>query len=429
MSHSIWTSLKGRLRAFKKDTRGAIAVLLAVAIVPLVAILGLATDAARGYMVKARLSQAIDAAALAGGREIFESYRDADIQKYFDANFPTGYMGVEVTDLVLTKVTDEVEGTVTVTATATVDTTFLRVIKVDTVQVSARAVVQRAVRGMELVLVLDVTGSMNQNDDDGNHKMTSLKTAAHTLLDILFGENETVDDFWVGIVPFANRVNVNPHNAWLTDPSATWYGCTELRSGTADEDDTTPGSQPFDVYTNPLYDSGSSQYWKTIDFGCPTMATLPLTAEKTTIDAKIDELLPLGGTRTDVGMVWGWRVLSPLWRPGNLWGYDATLPLDYDTPLMEKVAIIMSDGKNEPIDGTSATTANNRLAAVCTAMKTAGITVYTITFDVAVGSTIDNLFAACASDASHHFNSTTGTDLEAAFNVIGAELSNLRLAE
>ena len=50
-----------------------------------------------------------------------------------------------------------------------------------------------------------------------------------------------------------------------------------------------------------------------------------------------------GGTTGNLGLVWGWRTLSPKWR--GLWG-DADLPLDYGTDFMDKVVVIMTDGNN-----------------------------------------------------------------------------------
>src|SRR5215467_8894732 len=78
-----------RFGGFRRDQRGNVAVIVGAAIIPLVGALGLATDTARGYLVKARLSQALDSAALAGGKVYFSTQRDADIKKYFGANFPS----------------------------------------------------------------------------------------------------------------------------------------------------------------------------------------------------------------------------------------------------------------------------------------------------------------------------------------------------
>ena len=83
-----------KLGLFRRDQRGNVAVIVGAAIIPLVGALGLATDTARGYLVKARLSQALDAAALAGGKVYFSTQRDADIKKYFAANFPSASLPV-----------------------------------------------------------------------------------------------------------------------------------------------------------------------------------------------------------------------------------------------------------------------------------------------------------------------------------------------
>ena len=50
------------------EQRGAVAAIMGLAIIPLFAVVGLAIDTGRGYMLKSKLSYAIDAAGLAGGR-------------------------------------------------------------------------------------------------------------------------------------------------------------------------------------------------------------------------------------------------------------------------------------------------------------------------------------------------------------------------
>ena len=54
--------LRAFLSRFRRDKRGAIAVLIAIAIIPLIGMIGLATDAARGFLAQSRLSSAVDAA-------------------------------------------------------------------------------------------------------------------------------------------------------------------------------------------------------------------------------------------------------------------------------------------------------------------------------------------------------------------------------
>lgn len=414
MFPSLWRNLGGLLRGFTVDRRGAVVLTLIVALVPAVALLGIVTDGARAYMVKMRLSQAVDSAALAGGRAFAESSQLSDINRYFAGNFPADYMGATLDPLSVD--VDDLTGTVEVTANASVPTTFLQVLKIDDLTVTARSVVKRAVRGMELALILDTTGSMSGS------KIDSLKTAAKSLIDVLYGDRETVDDLWVSLVPFASRVRISPHSDWMEGPPDPWNGCAYSREGALGNDDSPPSAGLFPEFTPTV--TG----WRPPHYGCPDLAALPLTAEKTTIKTTIDAMEAFGNTRTDVGMVWGWRTLSPRWR--GLWGGDPNLPLDYHTPLMDKVAVLMTDGENTPHltgDPETPEESNRQLAAGCEAMKAAGITIYTITFQAP--ESLDPLFSACATTPDHHFPSPTNEALERTFNIIGAELSNLRIAK
>ena len=73
------------------------------------------------------------------------------------------------------------------------------------------------------------------------------------------------------------------------------------------------------------------------NLGCGTPIT-PLTESRGTVEAGINAMRPWrrGGTTGNLGLVWGWRTISPTWR--GLWG-DADLPLDYGTDFMDKVVV------------------------------------------------------------------------------------------
>ena len=209
-------SLRQAISELGRDQQGAISVLFGFSIVAVVGFLGLATDAGRGYIAKARLGQAVDAAALAGGKAINSPWRDAEIDKYFKANFPSGYMQAD-----LVKFTVEADAdneSLTISATARIPTTFMRVLNVEDMEVSARSVVKRSVRGLELALIMDNTGSMRSGS-----KIQTMKAAATDLINILYDEKEEIPNFWVSLTPFVATVNVgNEHVDWLkedpTDP-------------------------------------------------------------------------------------------------------------------------------------------------------------------------------------------------------------------
>lgn len=459
-------SLRDSLRAcrstigrFRRSQRGAVAATLAVWILPLIAATGVAVDSGRALLVKHRLTDALDAATLAAGRSFEEAEQDEFIEAFIRANFPDDYLGADSVDYDLTR---EDEGTRLV-ATACIDmsTSFMAIMGFADMNICARSVVQRETRGMEIALVMDNTWSMNSGG-----KMGAMLTAANALVDNLYGDNEVVDDLYVAVVPYVAAVNVgNSHTGWLSNYNASlystqgWRGCVEERNGARGLTDDPPSVEAFRQY---YWQSGQSWYdfnnWPPLggsnDMGpnkaCPAAIT-PLIQSKTAIHAAINAMAPkLNGTTSHVGLVWGWRVVSPRWR--GLWTGSvdvANLPLDYDTENMEKVIILLTDGQNYWSgygsyynahgyiwNGRLGTTSwsvamdvmDDRTAAICENIKDEGIILYTILFQVNDAAT-DAMYEACATTPNHYYNSPTNADLQVAFRKIAGELSNLRIAE
>lgn len=474
---TYWLSLNG----LRQDQHGGIAIVLALAIVPLVAFSGLAIDTGRSELVRARLSQSLDAAALAGGRVFFEARRDSDIGMYFAANYPAGYMDAAVSPISI--VEDRVRGTLTVSATATVPTTFMSVLGFREITVSARTVVERADRGMELVLVMDNTGSMYQGGRQDS-RINRMRAAAHELVNILYEGRDTIDNLWVGLVPYTAAVNVGAgRTGWLVQNAfnglqypagSVWKGCVEARQGAHELSDAPPGvarlrpfffpAHPDDNAWPPLDESErtntTSNEGRGPNLGCGPPVTSP-TASRQAVRAAIDGMNSWhrGGTITSEGLAWAWRMLSPRWR--GLWGgaTPSRLPLDYGVPLMRKVVIVLTDGKNELYtyhrrggndtdytaygrvrEGRLGTTGkdaarraiNRRTARLCEDMKAQGIIIYTITFEVdndSAGQEGRQLFRECATTPAHYFDNPVGTDLSVTFRTIANQLGNLRIAE
>ncbi|MGQ9367330.1 pilus assembly protein TadG-related protein [Azospirillum sp. ST 5-10] len=127
-----------------------IGVTLAILVaLPLACCLGLGVDAMRGYLVEARLSRALDAAALAGGRVHVDEQRDGHVRTFFKAAFPDGFLGADPAPLTIAE--DRENGTLIVRATARVHAVFRRLLGFDDLTVEARSVVRRN-RGSDPVL-------------------------------------------------------------------------------------------------------------------------------------------------------------------------------------------------------------------------------------------------------------------------------------
>jgi Flp pilus assembly protein TadG len=139
---------------------------MAVFMVALLLFIGLAVDTGRAYVVKAQLSKAVDGAALGAARMLNSGNPKNEAARIFETNFPLGYMGTtSVTDadtdpLFYKMETIEASGVnvVTITATAVMPTSFMRLGSRDTVTVSSTGEAQR--RMVDLSLVLDTSSSI-----------------------------------------------------------------------------------------------------------------------------------------------------------------------------------------------------------------------------------------------------------------------------
>jgi hypothetical protein len=312
----------------------------------------------------------------------------------------------------------------------------------------------------------------------------------------------------VALVPYVATVNIgNSRTAWLTNYTAssyspgTWKGCVEARPSPYEEDqaEALPSVQKWTpflwVTTKGITYIGSDgkvaknssgntatgdNNWTPINettsagndatgpnLGCGPAIT-PLQPNKTTAVNAIAAMGPWsrGGTMGNLGLAWGWRVLSPTWR--GQWGSPSpdTLPMDYNTALIDKVVVMLTDGVNQwydwpdhppgcagiqncklpadadytaygrlsekrlgtSVNSTATTVINTRMTTLCTAMKAKGIIIYTIVLQENDTAT-QNLYKNCASKPEYFFNSPTAADLAAIFQQIATQLSNLRVAQ
>jgi Flp pilus assembly protein TadG len=145
------------MRDIVENERGAAALFIALAVVIVLLTVGLAVDAGRGYILKAELSRAVDAAALGGARTL-RSGRPAAERR---ARVLAGANGVGgTTSPVQVGFARNAFGeeTVTVQANAVLPTLIMRLLGQNTVSVRSAAVA--AVPPVDLVLVIDQSGSL-----------------------------------------------------------------------------------------------------------------------------------------------------------------------------------------------------------------------------------------------------------------------------
>lgn len=235
-------------RRFLADERGAFAVMFGVMAIVLVALGGAVVDYVTLEQGRNRAQLALDAAALALQPRIFDNdFDEAEVQELAQA-FLDERIGRSdvIAEIVTTRGTQE-DGSLYFQARIKVPTVFVALVGVPELDAAIESEATRKKLALEVVMVLDNSGSMNDYS-----RMTYLKMAAHCATDTLFYEEVVdsgaggnsctqapgaarVENVKVGIVPFTMFVNVGTKYA-----SASWmdrFGSSSISNDNFDNDD------------------------------------------------------------------------------------------------------------------------------------------------------------------------------------------------
>lgn len=181
---------------------------------------------------------------------------------------------------------------------------------------------------------------------------------------------------------------------------------------------------------------------------CPD-EVLPLTSDRDAVISRIASLRHYfgGGTISSEGLMWGWRTLSPqqpyaMGRPYGEGRKFIVLMTDGENMISANANSSTSDytaygflwqnrlgsGGNQNAAGFSnaAVALDNRMTEACNGAKARGITVVTILFRETSARAINNV-RDCASRPDLFYRAADGAALDAAFQNIASQISNLRL--
>jgi Flp pilus assembly protein TadG len=274
-------SLMRNWRRLFAENGGNVTITFAVALIPLLALVGTAVDYSRASAIRTAMQSAADSTALAIAKTA-ASLTKKEVQDQAEAIFKGSFTRTDLGSLVITGTySSEGGSTVTVTATGTMKTSFLGVMGISEMQLGTNAVTAWGNKRLRVALVLDTTGSMKY---DG--KMDALKTATNSLLDQLKAAATNPEDIYVSIIPFSKGINVDA----ATNKNATWIDWTDWEaeppilaaSKPSNWDYVGPGSNcPF-PYQNSWY---GKIY--TYGFGC---AKSPNDADKNDIKYAVDQI-------------------------------------------------------------------------------------------------------------------------------------------
>lgn len=373
-----------KTQGFRRDERGSLLIFSLFILILMLMVAGMAVDLMRAETLRARLQGTLDRAVLAGAsldqaldskEVVIDYFAKAGLSEYLDE------------DSVIVTNGDNLRS-VSASAQMNIDTFFMNMVGIDTLQAPASGSAEESVSNIEISLVLDVSGSMSRNIRRYNwweprvSKISLLRTAAQdfvyqvqcnpqTIIDddgnssiVCAVDDNTVS---VSLVPYAEQVLVG-------EELLNWYNVTteHNESWCADFEDAdfdfSSGSDSTGISTSAVlqrtgrhdarsnWGSNASESYRT----CRTDSwreIVPLSNSYSDLQTAIGNLHAGGYTSIDLGLKWGLAMLDPVLRPdvASVAG-QATLPyitgeffdrpFNYGSAGMQKVIVLMTDGVN-----------------------------------------------------------------------------------
>jgi Flp pilus assembly protein TadG len=432
------------LTRFARSRSGSVIPMLALSFVPIMAAVAGAVDYSHANWVKSSLQDAVDSTALMLAKNA-TTQSSTQLQtaatSYFLANFTrTDAQNPQVT---ATYTQSQSGGfVVTVNGTTSVTTNFMNVLGISHLPVSATGSVNWNNSKLRVALVLDNTGSMNDNG-----KITALKTATHNLLTQLQSAATTNGDVYVSIIPFVKDVDVGASNynaswidwtdwdqangtcsshsyttysscishskTWTHKNHNTWNGCITDRDQNYDTINTAPSTG------STLFPAEQYSY-------CPAATIMGQSYNWTALNSLVDTMTANGSTNQAIGLAWGWQSLTQS-TPLNAPALDSNYQY-------QQIIILLTDGLNTQDrwygnGSTTSTQVDARQQILCTNIKAAGITVYTVQVDINNSDPKSTLLQNCASDANKFFLLTSANQIVTTFDTIGTSLAQLHLSK
>lgn len=457
-SFRTWLENGSALPGFGASEEGATAPIFAICASLVVFAAGMAIDSSRLSTARVQVQAATDSAALAAAaaygtgnnnyRSIADAYFEKTISQYGDlanANI--------VTDVSV----DTVNNTLTMTASGDIPTTLTRIGGFNDMPLGAEStppldsgggggtesmaaatggdasgggVISSTVslpvfsdhhKG-QIVLVMDYSSSMDEYIG-GKRKYATMRDEAAKLVNNL-SQNQTNQDVEFGLVPFSHAVRVNM-------PKNFYYGQTGTTATTSCIDDRNyPHNLSPDTPDTSTRNNATKFFTTSCSyFSSKSLNVRPLSLSHSGTVDQINMMTPYGNTHIALGMETAWHLLTPS-AP-----YAATV----NTEQTLKAVVLLTDGQqtspgNGPNNILSVSQAEANLEEQCKRMKTAGIRVVTVSFDLPDAQT-QNRLKECASEnlekkvaagepkPKYYFNANTNEELASAFGIIRDSLA------
>lgn len=353
-----------RLRAFRADQEGSMIIFSLFLLIVMLIVGGMAVDLMRFETNRSRLQSTLDRAVLAAAD--LDQPLDAEgvVEDYFaKAGLAENLTYVDAEETINSS-------QVTARAGMDINMLFLKLVGIDSMVVPASGTAIESVSDIEIILVLDVSGSMASNN-----RIENLRTAASEFVGAIL-ENDAENRISIGIVPFNGQINLGAalrgQYATTDQHGVANVNCIDLPPAAFTTPDlSTTLSMPMTAHADTFSSTTTSNAFyavsantpqfllPSVNSWCPPYAVNTVrvpTRSETTLVGHIQGLTAMGATSINAGLRWGIELLDPgsnamfgnLIRAGQIPTFFSDRPFAYDREDTLKVIVLMSDGENFP---------------------------------------------------------------------------------
>ena len=185
-----------------KHEAGSILIAFTLFLALMLSFAAVATEGGRWYLVRAELSKSVDAGALQGARNISNPFVSPTTLAvdFCNENFQNGYLGTPGSGTGTANFTAQMVGTnkVLVNGSASAVAILGKIVGFNLIPVAAAGAA--AMAKVEIMLILDRSGSMGTPDANGKLPINNLKTAAASFVDY-FTDTQASDK--MGLISFS----------------------------------------------------------------------------------------------------------------------------------------------------------------------------------------------------------------------------------
>ncbi|MEO8241687.1 MAG: TadE/TadG family type IV pilus assembly protein [bacterium] len=348
------------VRRFRRDEDGALIIFALMLFVLMVMMGGFVVDLMRYETTRTNLWNTLDRSTLAAAALSQRLNREAVVRDYMAK--------AGISDQLASVTITEGQNSAVVRATGRADThpLFLHMLGIEKFDALGRSQAEQAITNVEIVLVLDVTGSMQNNNKIGN-----LKIAASEFVDTVLA-NDPDHRITISIVPYNAQVNIGPDlvSAFnITGPNGVAnVNCVEpapaaFNTLALSRTDPIPMVAYADIahnttqtngYISPVSSAALPNY--SSEFCKPSTVNVIRLPSNNAILLKqqINALFAEGNTSITLGMKWGVTMLDPSMRSayagfiaqGKMPGSAVNRPFAYDDKDNMKFIVLMTDGQH-----------------------------------------------------------------------------------